>query len=68
MHNRSDMVLNNLRWIKSDPKHGEFGLAKFVMSLRALEQCQVIFSLDGSRIDVDSIKKFNMAEKHEYLA
>ena len=68
MHDKPDIVLNNLRWIRSDPKYGEFGLAKFIMSLRALEEVQVIFSPDGCRIDVDSIKKFNMAEKHEYLA
>ena len=64
MNNKPDMVLNNLRWIRSDPKYGEFGLAKFIMSLRNLEEYQIIFSPDGSRIDVDSIKKFNMAEKH----
>ena len=68
MQYKPDMVLNNLRWIRSDPKYGEHGIAKFIMSLRTLEECRVIFSPDGSKIDVDSIKKFNQAEKHEYLA
>ena len=68
MREKPELFLDNLRWVRSDPKYGDLGIVKFIMSLRNLEELGIRFTLDGSKIDIDSIKKLSQVEKHEYLA
>lgn len=68
MREKPELFLDNLRWVRSDPKYGDFGIVKFIMSLRNLEELGIRFTLDGSSIDIDCIQKLSQAEKHKYLA
>ena len=39
MQERPEVVFNHLRWVRSDPKYGDVGVAKFISYLRKLEDC-----------------------------
>ena len=60
-------MTNHLRWIRSHPENGEIALEKFVSSLKPLEECQIRFTSDGSKVVADAIHAFNQAEKQDYL-
>ena len=62
-----EIFQSHLRWILSDSKYGEIAIAKFVMCLRKLEACLAKFTPDGSLVEINSIKKFEQAEMHDYL-
>ena len=38
MREKPELFLDNLRWVRSDPKYGDLGIVKFIMSLRNLEE------------------------------
>ena len=67
MRDRPDIFEDHLRQIKSDSNNGENAIVKFVTSLNSLEQNQIQFSTDGSKVKSCNVEIFNQAEKHDYL-
>ena len=45
MREKPELFLDNLRWVRSDPKYGDLGIVKFIMSLRNLEELGIKFTL-----------------------
>ena len=67
MQHKPHLLTSHLRWIKSDPDNGDIALLKFVSCLKVLEECQIRFTIDGTKLESDSIESFSQAEKHDYL-